>query len=64
VGGSGFLIQLDIFVIFKAIILTSIPVVFREPKDLPVLGATTLESLGYQLDPISKRLKPVELLMM
>jgi len=35
-----------------------VPVVFREPKDLPVLGATTLESLGYQLDPISKRLKP------
>ena len=41
-----------------------VPVVFGEPKDLPVLGATTLESLGYQLDPISKRLKPVELLMM
>jgi predicted aspartyl protease len=35
-----------------------VPVVFGEPKDLPVLGATTLESLGYQLDPISKRLKP------
>ena len=39
-------------------------VVFGEPEDTPVLGVTTLESLGYQLDPITKKLKPVELLMM
>ena len=40
-----------------------VPIVFGEPEDIPVLGATALESLGYQLDPVSKRLKPVELLM-
>jgi hypothetical protein len=36
---------------------------FGEPEDMPVLGTTALESLGYQLDPVSKRLKPTELLM-
>ena len=40
-----------------------VPIVFGEPKDIPVLGATALESLGYQVDPISKMLKPIELLM-
>jgi clan AA aspartic protease len=40
-----------------------VPIVFGELEDMPVLGATTLESLGYQLDPVSKRLKPTELLM-
>jgi predicted aspartyl protease len=40
-----------------------VPIVFGELKDIPVLGATALESLGYQLDPVSKRLKPIELLM-
>jgi predicted aspartyl protease len=41
-----------------------VPIVFGEPEDTPVLGATALESLGYQVDPVSKRLKPTELLMM
>jgi predicted aspartyl protease len=41
-----------------------VPIVFGESEDMPVLGATTLESLGYQVDPVSKRLKPTELLMM
>jgi len=40
-----------------------VPIVFGEPEDIPVLGATALESLGYRIDPVSKRLKPVELLM-
>jgi predicted aspartyl protease len=40
-----------------------VPIVFGEPEDTPVLGATALESLGYQVDPVSKRLKPTELLM-
>jgi predicted aspartyl protease len=39
------------------------PVVFGEPTDLPVLGVTTLEALGYEIDPVSKRLRPIELLM-
>jgi aspartyl protease family protein len=40
-----------------------VPIVFGEPEDISVLGATALESLGYQVDPVSKRLKPIELLM-
>ena len=40
-----------------------VPVIFGDPEDTPVLGATALESLGYQLDPITKKLKPIELLM-
>jgi len=38
-------------------------VVFAEEKDTPVLGATALEALGYQVDPVTKQLKPIELLM-
>jgi predicted aspartyl protease len=40
-----------------------VPVIFGEPDDTAVLGATALESLGYQLDPVTKELKPIELLM-
>lgn len=40
------------------------PVIFGEPQDMPVLGVTALESLGYELDPVTKKLKPVELLML
>jgi len=40
-----------------------VPIVFGEPEDIPILGATALESLGYQVDPVSKKLKPIELLM-
>ncbi|MEM2936154.1 MAG: hypothetical protein QW231_03140 [Candidatus Bathyarchaeia archaeon] len=39
------------------------PVIFGEPKDTPVLGATALEALGYQVDPVTRQLKPTELLM-
>jgi len=40
-----------------------ITVIFAEEKDTPVLGATALEALGYQVDPVTKQLKPTELLM-
>jgi clan AA aspartic protease len=40
-----------------------VPVIFGESGDIPVLSVTALESLGYQLDPVTKKLKPVELLM-
>ena len=40
-----------------------VPIIFGEPGDAQVLGVTALEALGYQLDPVTKRLKPVELLM-
>jgi clan AA aspartic protease len=40
-----------------------VPVIFGEKGDASVLGATSLEALGYQVDPVTKRLRPVELLM-
>jgi len=40
-----------------------ITVIFAEEKDTPVLGATALKELGYQVDPVTKQLKPTELLM-
>lgn len=41
----------------------TVPVIFGEPEDTPVLGVTALESLGYEVDPVTRKLKPVELLM-
>lgn len=40
-----------------------ITVIFAEERDTPVLGATALEAMGYQVDPVTKQLKPTELLM-
>ena len=37
------------------------PVIFGEPKDATVLGAVTLETLGYEVDPVTKKLKPATL---
>lgn len=42
----------------------TVPIIFGEPQDTSVLGATALESLGYELDPVTKKLRPVELLML
>jgi aspartyl protease family protein len=39
------------------------PAIFGETKDTPVLGATALEALGYQVDSVTGKLKPTELLM-
>lgn len=39
------------------------PVIFGEANDIPVLGVTSIEALGYQVDPLTKQLKPTELLM-
>jgi len=35
------------------------PVVFGEPGDKPLLGVVTLESLGLEVDPTTKTLRPV-----
>lgn len=40
-----------------------VPVIFGEDEGTPILGATALEALGYQVDPVTKQLKPTELLM-
>ena len=40
------------------------PVIFGEEGDEPLLGATTLESLGLVLDPFKRELHPMRLLLM
>ncbi len=39
------------------------PVIFGEKDDEPLLGATTLESLGLVLDPFKRRLLPMRMLL-
>jgi clan AA aspartic protease len=39
------------------------PVIFGESGDEPLLGATTLESLGLMLDPFKRRLIPMRMLL-
>ena len=39
------------------------PVIFGEKDDEPLLGATTLESLGLVLDPFKRRLIPMRMIM-
>ena len=39
------------------------PVIFGEEGDEPLLGATTLESLGLILDPFKRRLIPMRLVL-
>src|SRR5688572_24470755 len=39
------------------------PVIFGEEGDEPLLGATTLESLGLVLDPFKRRLIPMRMLL-
>lgn len=39
-------------------------VIFGEEDDIPVLGVTTLEELGLEVDPISKQLKPTVLYLL
>ena len=39
------------------------PVIFGEKGDEPLLGATTLESLGLVLDPFKRRLIPMRMLL-
>lgn len=40
------------------------PVIFGQGTDTPLLGVTALEALGYEVDPVSHELKPIELLML
>ena len=40
------------------------PVIFGENGDQPLLGATTLESLGLVLDPFRRELHPMQLILM
>jgi len=44
--------------------ITHSTIVFGEPEDAQVLGVTTLEELGLQVDPVAGQLKPLELLLL
>ncbi|MBS7629139.1 hypothetical protein KEJ23_04095 [Candidatus Bathyarchaeota archaeon] len=39
-------------------------VIFGEKEDTPLLGVTTLEELGLEVDPVTKQLKPAALLLL
>src|SRR6266436_5117217 len=41
----------------------SAPVIFGEKGDEPLLGATTLESIGLALNPFTRQLYPIRMLM-
>ena len=41
-----------------------VTVVFGEQDDPPILGVTALESLGFQVGPVSGELKPSEMLLL
>ena len=41
---------------------TDVEVVFAEEKDVPVLGVTALESLGYRVNPVTEKLEYIGLL--
>lgn len=40
------------------------PVAFRDEESLPLLGAVTLEILGLGIDPVNRRLIPVDALLL
>ena len=44
-------------------VLGPAPVIFGEEGDEPLLGATTLESLGLILDPFKRRLIPMRMML-
>jgi len=39
-------------------------VVFGVDEDKPLLGVTALEEMGLQVDPVTKQLRPIELLLL
>ncbi len=41
-----------------------VPVAFGEPGDATVIGVTTLELLGLEVDPVRQQLRPTDLLLL
>ena len=42
----------------------TVPTIFGEPTDTPLLGVTALEILGFTIDPRSQRLEPTKMLLL
>lgn len=44
--------------------VTEVPVAFGEPADASVIGVTTLELLGLEVDPVRQQVRPTDLLLL
>ena len=53
----------EAYIVVEGVGATSV-VVFGAEGSTPLLGVTTLELLGMQVDPVTGRLKPMELLLL
>jgi clan AA aspartic protease len=42
----------------------TVPTIFGEPTDTPLLGVTALEILGYAIDPRTRKLEPTKMLLL
>lgn len=42
----------------------TVPTIFGEPTDTPLLGVTALEILGYAVDPRTRKLEPTKMLLL
>jgi clan AA aspartic protease len=42
----------------------TVPVIFGEPTDTPLVGVTALEILGFTVDPRSQKLEPTKMLLL
>ncbi|HKY08704.1 MAG TPA: aspartyl protease [Candidatus Binatia bacterium] len=42
----------------------TIPTIFGEPNDTPILGVTALEILGFTVDPRTRRLEPTKMILL
>lgn len=42
----------------------TVPTIFGEPTDTPLLGVTALEILGYAFDPRTRKLEPTKMLLL
>ncbi|MFQ5926279.1 MAG: retroviral-like aspartic protease family protein [Terriglobia bacterium] len=44
--------------------VAEVPVAFGEPGDASVIGVTTLELLGLEVDPVRQKIRPTDLLLL
>jgi len=42
----------------------TVPTIFGEPNDTPLLGVTALEILGYTVDPRTRKLEPTKMILL
>jgi len=42
----------------------TVPTIFGKPTDIPLLGVTALEILGYAIDPRTRKLEPTKMILL